>query len=58
MVKQGTTPGGNHWYRCRESLLGQGRPLFLALAGPSPDVQPPIVAMAMKARGRRETARV
>jgi transposase-like protein len=60
MVRHGTTLEGKQRSRCRACLLGRGRTFLLEYpyAGPAPEVKPPIVAMAMNASGRRDTARV
>jgi transposase-like protein len=59
IVRHGTTPEGKHRYRCR-ACPERGRTVLLedTYAGHSPDVKPPIIERAMKARGIRATARV
>ena len=59
-VRHGLSPEGTQRYRCRTCLEGRGRTLLLdySYAGQSPAVKQQIVAMAMNARGLRDTARV
>jgi transposase-like protein len=59
-VRHGTSSEGKQRYRCRACRLGRGRTFLLdyAYVGQSPEVTPPIVDMAMKASGMRDTARV
>ena len=60
IVRHGLSPEGKQRYRCRTCLEGRGRTLLLdySYAGQSPAVKQQIVAMAMNARGLRDTARV
>ena len=59
-VRHGLSPAGKHRSRCRTGLEGRGRTCRLdsSSAGQSPAVKQQIVAMAMNARGLRDTARV
>ena len=58
-VRHGLTPEGKQRYRCR-ACPERGRTFLLEYpyAGPSPDGKQPIIEMAMKASGMRDTARV
>ena len=60
IVTHGLSPEGKQRSRCRTGLEGRGRTLLLdySYAGQSPAVKQQIVAMALNARGMRDTARV
>ena len=60
LVRHGMRSEVKHRYRGRECRLGRGRTFLLAYpyVGPAPEVQPQMVAMALHARGMRDTARV
>ena len=60
IVRHGLAPEGKQRSRCRACHAGRGRTLLLAYpyAGQALEGKQQIVAMAMNARGIRDTARV
>jgi transposase-like protein len=60
LVRHGTASEGKQRYRCRACRSGRGRTFLLDYpdVGQAPAVKQQIVAMAMNASGRRDTARV
>jgi transposase-like protein len=59
IVRHRKTPQGKQCYRCREASCPGGTFLLdYSYPGQSPPIKEQIVAMAMHARGMRDTARV